>query len=336
MEKIINFNDMAKEFFIDKKYMIKNSTYQLYIYTYQTYLKERIGNINLSEINNRLIQNITNDITFNLNLKKKTIENIITFLKQMVYYGIENNYIDTFILKIKIPPREQFLENNQIETFSNEEIEKIRELCNEEIDVFLHHFENKIRFENGKLTKNNYALAILICSYTGLRIGEVCALKWSDIDLNQNIIVVNKNATRINNYIFKDGVKKLRTEVVITTPKSKCSIRNIPINKKLKEQIIKIKQKLRNVEGEYFLITNCKKCSEPRALRKYYTNILKENDIRYLKFHGLRHTFATQLIEKGIDAKTVSKILGHSNVQITLNKYVHPKLEQMQNAVDIL
>ena len=170
-------------------------------------------------------------------------------------------------------------------------------------------------------------LGIYICLSTGLRIGELCALTWDDIDADNGVILVRKTIQRI--YVI-DDVKK-RTELIIDTPKTKNSIRDIPMTSDLIKIIKPIKKIVNN---EYYVLTNDIKPTEPRTYRNYYKRFMKKFDIPDLKFHGLRHSFATRCIEGKCDYKTVSVILGHSNISTTLNLYVHPNLEQKKKCIN--
>jgi integrase len=150
-----------------------------------------------------------------------------------------------------------------------------------------------------------------------MRIGEVCALRWSDIDVDEGVFRVGRTIQRI--YIV-DGDKRY-TKLNIDTAKTKNSEREIPISKKLLKQFKAIKKV---VNDDFYVLTNDKKPTEPRTYRNYYKDLLGQLKIPPIKFHGLRHTFATYCIEGGADVKTTSVLLGHSNVSITLNIYVHP------------
>jgi integrase len=170
-------------------------------------------------------------------------------------------------------------------------------------------------------------LGILICLNTGMRIGEVCALTWEDVDTRQGVIRVSKTIERI--YVI-DGEDK-HTELIISTPKTKNSNREIPMTKDL----LKVLKPLKAiVNGEYYVLTNDANPTEPRTYRNFYKQLLRKLDIPVLKFHGLRHSFATRCIESQCDYKTVSVILGHANISTTLNLYVHPNLEQKKRCLD--
>lgn len=165
---------------------------------------------------------------------------------------------------------------------------------------------------------------ILLTIHTGLRIGELCALRWSDINFDTQLLHINK--TMIRTYTKEDGSK-----LNITPPKTRSSIRTIPLNKWIMQYAVL----LRGSENEY-IITGKEKYIEPNKYRLYYNRQLKNLDLPHRKFHSLRHTFATRCIECGCDYKSLSELLGHSNVSITMNLYVHPQLELKRKCVELL
>jgi integrase len=168
---------------------------------------------------------------------------------------------------------------------------------------------------------------VYICLCSGMRIGEVCALTWDDVDTDNGTIHVRRTIQRI--YNIDEGLRK--TELILDAPKTKNSIREIPMSKDLLRMLKPIKK---IVNGSFFVLTNDAKPTEPRTYRTYYKNLMKELGIPALKFHGLRHSFATRCIESKCDYKTVSVLLGHSNISTTLNLYVHPNFEQKKKAID--
>ena len=177
---------------------------------------------------------------------------------------------------------------------------------------------------------NNFRnVGIIVCLYTGVRIGEICALTWNDIDLKNEIIYINKTIQRIY-------VDKKNTYISIDAPKSKKSNRKIPISKKLLEILKEIKREHSYTGKEYFLTGKEDKFIEPRNYQYAFHKVLKECGIERCKFHNLRHTFATNCIEHGMDIKSLSVTLGHSNVDITLNKYVHSSLDNIKKQLDKL
>ena len=159
---------------------------------------------------------------------------------------------------------------------------------------------------------------------TGMRIGEVCALKWEDVDFAQKTIIVKHTVGRIYNCELKS------TERVHSSPKTKNSYREIPISK----QLLQALKMVRKQSQSPYVVGTSTQSKEPRSYRDYFGRLLKRLDIPHLVFHGLRHTFATRCIESQCDYKTVSVILGHSNVATTLNLYVHPNLNQKKRCID--
>lgn len=164
------------------------------------------------------------------------------------------------------------------------------------------------------------AAGILLSLYTGLRIGEVCALSWEDIDFTQSILHVRHTIARVNN---SEQDLKLATKLIIDTPKTKTSLRDIPLSHKLKSILYTLYQ---TTHSDYVISTS-REFVSPRTYDYRYHQILKECGLPPVNYHVLRHTFATRCIESGIDAKSLSEILGHSNVSITLNTYVHSSME---------
>ena len=157
-----------------------------------------------------------------------------------------------------------------------------------------------------------------------MRIGEVCALKWEDVDFNQKVISVKHTVGRVYNCELKS------TERISSSPKTRNSYREIPISKQL---LISLKI-VKKTSVSIFVVGNSTYSKEPRSYRDYFSRLLTRLNIPHIVFHGLRHTFATRCIESQCDYKTVSVILGHSNVATTLNLYVHPNLNQKKKCIE--
>lgn len=153
---------------------------------------------------------------------------------------------------------------------------------------------------------------------TGIRIGELCALQWKDIDLEKRILTVSKTMQRVQ---VQGGDKK--TKLVITEPKSESSRRKIPIPKGM----IAFLEKFKGKDSEY-IVSDKEKPIEPRAMQYRFQKILKNVKLPSVHFHALRHIFASTCIKLGFDVKALSELLGHSTVELTLNRYVHSSFEQ--------
>jgi len=173
---------------------------------------------------------------------------------------------------------------------------------------------------------NCFTLGILLARYTGIRIGELSAIKYSDID-NNGVLHITKTLQRIKN-IDKNVIEK--TIICIDTPKSQCSIRDIPIPK----FIMTLYHKLPNINQDGYLLTNSNKFIEPRSIERQYKTLLTKAKIEKHKFHILRHTFATEWVRLGFDIKTLSELLGHSSVKITLDRYVHSDIMRTREYMD--
>lgn len=237
-------------------------------------------------------------------LSTKSVKDILIVLKMVMKFGVKKEWMTYYEWDIKYPPSS---ENKVLDVLSVTNHRKI-----------LNHIQSHFTF---------MGLGIYISLSTGLRIGEVCALKWSDINVTDGILTVNRTIERI--YII-EGEKK-HTELVINTPKTKNSCREIPMNKELLGMLKPLKKV---VNDDYYILTNDERPIEPRTYRNYYKRLMEKLDIPKLKYQGLRHSFATRCIEVGCDYKTVSVLLGHSNISTTLNLYVHPNMEQKKRCID--
>ena len=224
-------------------------------------------------------------------LSTKSVKDILIVLKMVMKFGVKKEWMTYYEWDIKYPPNS---ENKVLDVLSVSNHRKI-----------LNHIQSHFTF---------MGLGIYISLSTGLRIGEICALKWSDINVTDGILTVNRTIERI--YII-EGEKK-HTELVINTPKTKNSCREIPMNKELLGMLKPLKKV---VNDDYYILTNDERPTEPRTYRNYYKRLMEKLDIPKLKYHGLRHSFATRCIEVGCDYKTVSVLF-------------HPNMEQKKRCID--
>ena len=171
-------------------------------------------------------------------------------------------------------------------------------------------------------------LGIVLCFYSGIRLGELCALKWSDFDFENGTLFISRTVSRTKNFSDEDN----KTILLIGTPKSRTSSRKIPLPSFL---IIILNEyyKIGGKDNCYFM-TGSEIPIDPRAFQKLYKKILNKAGVTDRKFHAIRHTFATRALELNVDIKTISDILGHSNVSITMNIYAHSLMEQKKIAID--
>ena len=224
-----------------------------------------------------------------------TIRIIVTVTKAIFRYAKESEGIKTADLsKIKVKSGKK-----EMRILSVKEQKKIENYCEKNL--------------------SRKSIGVILCLYTGLRIGELCALKWKDIDLEEKVIHVRHTVYRIQD--LSDNAEK-KTMIVETAPKSVSSLRDVPLSGRMCGFLSKIK-----AEPEDYVLSGSSKIIEPRRMQYYFAGIAEENNVSKIKFHSLRHTFATRYVECGRDVKILSEILGHSSVQITLDRYVHPTME---------
>ena len=169
-------------------------------------------------------------------------------------------------------------------------------------------------------TEDSTCLGILLAYYTGIRIGELCALTWGDIDFEEGVLKISKNMQRIKEF----GQEGMGTSIKIQAPKTATSLRRIPIP----DTLFSLLKENRQPPAHYLIAGRQHAFAETRTVQYRFASILKKCGIAHFKFHMLRHYFASLCIRRGFDVKSLSEILGHSNVQITLNLYVHSTMQQ--------
>ena len=282
-----DFEVVTEEWLKYKKNTVKKSTYYNYSYSVAKYLYPSFAGKNITKIRN--YNNFIEELSDTLS--PKTVRDIVTKLKEIINFYEEEHNTKLNIKKMSLPK----LNKKEIQILSNKEKQKLEKYCIQQNDL--------------------KSLGILICLNTGLRVGEVCALRWENVDFETRRIHVEKTIERIYS---KEGNK---TIVIIDTPKSMTSIRTIPINSKLYNILKQMRGKCKKTD---FVLTGLSDhYVEPRNYQYNFKEILKKSKIKRYKFHTLRHTFATNCIEAGMDIKSLSEILGHADVSITLNIYVH-------------
>ena len=172
------------------------------------------------------------------------------------------------------------------------------------------------------------SLGIIFTLFTGVRIGEICGLRWGDIDFENGYVHIRRTIERIADLDEKTTSK---TKVIISEPKTESSMRVIPLPSFLLEHIRGYR-----MNEDCFVLTGSTKHTEPHTYYTRYKTFLRRNALGDFTFHELRHTFATDCVEKGFDIKSLSEILGHSNVSTTMNYYVHPTLQMKKRQMDML
>lgn len=290
----------------------KPQTYSKYLQLINTQIMPYIGHIKLSRINYVIINQYVSEksISGNLNTKEALspsyIQTICFIIESTIRFCVENNLCSPVSGKIVRPA-------------------KVRK------DINILSFEEQKVLEKILLTDiNETKIGILLSLYAGLRVGEVCGLRWENIDLENGTIHIESSVERIKNINKQNGYSK--TILILSDTKSDTSNRTIPISNILKKILLKNKQNNNHfvIEGKTYPY------ADPRTLQYAFKKYLKECELPEINYHALRHTFATRCVEAGVDIKSLSEILGHSNVNITLNTYVHSSLEQKKLQIEKL
>ncbi len=295
--------EAAEQWLSSAKLRVKESSYANYVNIVNKHILPILGG--------ELIMNLTtgklNDfINFKLTdgrlngkggLSAKSVRDIMT-----VYRSIENYAVREYSIKgtyFTMPKTEK----KQTDILTSAERKRL--------ENYLIHNQNKTN------------IAILLCLFTGLRVGELCGLKWEDIDFDNAVLYVKRTVQRVS----KNG----KSQVIIGTPKSKTSVRTVP----MPVFVLDILKNYRS-RGDFYIITGKSKPTEPRTMQNRFKSVLRLCDIRNVNFHLLRHTYATVCIENGFDPKTLSELLGHADAAITLNRYCHPSMQIKKDYVSRL
>ena len=304
--KVKDFIPAYKEF---KLKTCKISSVSAYMLTVKNIILPVLGEYELEAVSSKEAESLKQDCE-DKGLSKKTIQDVIICLKNILKVANILEVAETKTISVLWGTGNNETKK-QVEAYNKDQVRKL-----------VASLEETPSFKN---------LGLLITIYSGMRIGEVCALQWKDIDLEEKVIRVNKSIQRI--YTEEDTMGKMKTEVLISTPKTKSSQREIPIVQPLFKMM---KDFAKIYRPDYFVCSGTTTPIEPRTYRSYYMKKIEEIGLPRLKFHGLRHTFATQLIASKADVKTVSAILGHSDITTTLNTYVHPSRDDKRNALSKL
>lgn len=286
-----------------KHAIVKNSTYMKYRNSINKHIIPKLGSFDIKILDNNIVRRFINQklSAEKCSLSPKSVRELVNIIKNTLAYA--ENY--GFQSKCKC---ELLIVRNSFKP--------IRVLNKNEEKALLNTLESDI---------NIFKLGILISLLTGVRIGELCALRWEDIDFKECLITVNRTMQRVQ----VEG-KDNKTEIIITTPKTNASIRQIPIPKMLVDYIIGFKSS----NDQYILTNKNGNYIEPRVMQYKFKKYIQIAGISDANFHALRHTFATRCIEAGVDVKVLSEVLGHSNVNITLDRYVHNSIDYKKDNIE--
>lgn len=298
--KDYRFSVLAGEWLESIRPQIKQSTYNKYFNLINSYIISELDDINMAELTTEILRSSCNHLLEYGGKKKnglspKTVSDVLSLIRRLLSYAASTG------CPVKCSGKEFSIKQSTKEMCI---------LCRSEQETLCQYLLQH---------QNERNIGILVCLFTGLRIGELCALKWDDISLDEGTIYIHQIIQRVQTH---DNPNK-KTEVLIMTPKSKCSVRTIPIP----SNVIQILKDTMITRKGYLVTGTEQRYLEPRIMQFHFKRVLEQADIRQVNFHALRHTFATRCVEVGFDVKSLSEILGHANVSITMNRYVHPSMD---------
>lgn len=281
---------------------IKQSTYASYYGTINRYILPALGEKQLEKLTREEIQQFINTL-ISKGLGSTTIRGVFCILNAAFKEAVKNCTILNNPCSGVILPRHTRINIDALTTDEQKALE-----------------QSAIQDKNGS--------AVILALYTGMRIGEICALKWEDVDFSENMIRVRHTVQRVPNL---DSTVS-RSKILFGTPKSESSYRSIPITGNMVDYLLTCKEK---AESDY--VISCKgSFAEPRVVEYRFKKLLAKAEIRQVHFHALRHTFATRCMEMNIDITTLSRLLGHTSVKMTLDIYTDSVMEQRRAAVLLL
>lgn len=282
---------------------VKVRTYERYALIIDKHISMDVGKCEISELSALVLQNFITKLLESGNCKTgnglsaNSVNAIISVLQSSLQtaqlIGVANEYTANKIKRPKLIER-------PVECFSLKEQKQIEQ-------AVLNSKKDKL-------------FGILLCLYSGLRIGELIALQWSDIDFAKGTLTVSKSC--------HDG----KNGLIIDEPKTATSRRKIPLPK----QLMPLVKMLKKRSDSDFVVSSYGKPVSVRSYQRSFELLLKKLDIPHRGFHSIRHTFATRAIECGMDVKTLSEILGHKNPTVTLNRYAHSLMEHKADMMNRL
>lgn len=268
---------------------VKESTLANYQNKFEKHILPEFGDIPCADLTAGRINAFINKKLAD-GLSASYVRDIFTVFKTMLKYAQEEYSFRLSLKNVVLPKAER----KQVEKISDTEQKKLVSYLK----------------ANMSLT----AFGILLSLFMGLRIGELCGLKWEDVDFQNKILHIHRTVQRISS---ANGNRK--TKIVISAPKSATSFREIAIP----DMLMKYFEMFRD-EADHFILSGADKPVEPRTMQYRYKKILQSAEVENHNYHKLRHTFATNSAEKGFNVKALSAVLGHSSVTLTLNRYIHP------------
>lgn len=296
------YNQLLDDWLRSTRLKTKESTYAHYAHLIRSHIQPHLGSCRISQLTTQMVEDFITDqlqngrLDHRGGLSHKTVTDILTIIKSTMDYASYHNYdISCNIKKLSVKNKKK-----EMRVLTQAEQEALVKTLTDKMDIS--------------------KFGVLLSLYTGIRIGELCALKWEDLCLSESVLKVKKTMQRIQE---TEIGSMHRTKVVITEPKSKCSVREIPLPTFLAD----IARQFFASSQAFVLTGDSKRFIEPRTMQNRFKSYVMASGIEDASFHALRHTFATRCVEVGFEIKSLSEILGHANVNITLNRYVHSSFE---------
>lgn len=296
------YDDILTAWLQSSRTNIKESTFAKYSHIIDSHIRPALGQFTLSKISTQLIESfiqqqlLSGRLDGEGGLSPKTVTDMMTIIKESIGYARDNGIaVICNPQKITIKKRER-----EMRVLTPLEEEALVRVLLDDMD--------------------QYKLGVMLSLYTGIRIGELCALQWENLSLASATLKVRKTMQRIQD---KNVGATSKTKVIITEPKSQCSIRDIP----LPVFVLDLARRFESSPKTFVLSSDRSRYVEPRTMQNRFKKYIRDSGIADANFHTTRHTFATRCVEVGFDIKTLSEILGHANVNITLNRYVHSSFD---------
>lgn len=304
------FGDVLELWMDNNQIRLKGGTINKYRNMIDTHIAPELGDVKLSAISSTIINNYLNRKITNGRLDKRG--------------GLSSSYVRSIMLIInaalKFAVAEQLCP--PLKT-------PILKPSNSKAKITILSVEEQKKLESHLCRGlDSTKVGVFISLHTGLRIGEVCALSWDDIDFKNKVIKIRHTVARVRS---DDGSRKL-TKLIIDVPKTPSSARDIPISTSL----LPVLEEAHKLSTSSYVISENAQFTSPRTYEYRYHRLLEESGITSVNYHTLRHTFATRCIEAGVDVKSLSEILGHSNVGTTLNTYVHSSMDLKRSQLEKL
>ena len=287
----MQLSEFGNSWLSEKQKICKAATNVKYRSIVYKHILPKLGNYYVDDLTIEIIDNFTDYLVQTCNLSPKTVKDILVILQSIIAYKKPNNPLNFHYPKDIRP--------------------KMRVLSINEQKKLMDYLSNDI---------NPCKFGIILSLLSGLRIGEVCALRWEHINMEDGYLYIEKTMQRLQNC---DSNSPKRTKIIIDTPKTEHSIRSIPLT----SYAISLCKIMNPQKPSAYILTGTDKYMEPRTLQYRFKKYVALCGLEKVHFHTLRHTFATRCIEVGFEIKSLSEILGHANTNITLNRYIHSSLE---------